>query len=264
MGKKLSNAPVYYTVAQVQFNPVLNVDGFVPSIQAKMREAHFSDFKQEVIQRLVLPFGGMDQGQAPAPSFSPQSRYRFGDIEGRNVFVLETNSLSFQTTAYETFEVLSRTMLQGLRIVHDALGLDFVDRIGLRYLDAVQPLNAGESLRDYLVSEVLGLSQQDQGHLQQSISETVSITAAGQLIARVVIRHGQVGLPMELAQLAPSIHPRFTQHESLHAIVDTDAFIANREIFDLDKVEERLCALHDEISKSFKATVTRHAEAVWA
>ena len=37
MGKKLANAPVYYTVAQVQFNPILNLDSFLPAIQAKMR-----------------------------------------------------------------------------------------------------------------------------------------------------------------------------------------------------------------------------------
>ena len=44
MGKKLTNAPVYYTVAQVQFNPVLDLDGYIPAIQSKMREAHFPGF----------------------------------------------------------------------------------------------------------------------------------------------------------------------------------------------------------------------------
>lgn len=62
MGKKLSNAPVYYTVAQVQFNPVLDLDSYVPAIQAKMRDAHFPDFKKEVFQRLDFPVLGMQQG----------------------------------------------------------------------------------------------------------------------------------------------------------------------------------------------------------
>lgn len=264
MGKKLTNAPVYYTVAQVQFNPVLDLDGYIPAIQAKMREAHFPDYKKEVFQRLVLPFLGTDPGQMVAPTVTPQSRYLFGDIEGSSLFLLETNTLSFQTTRYDTFETFSATLLKGLGVLHDALRLDFVERIGLRYMDAVQPAKNGETLRKFLVPEVLGHALRGEGQLQHSVSETVVSTPAGQLVSRVFIRHGHVGLPSELSGWAPKIDPRFTQRESLHAIVDTDASISYREAFELSNVGARLTALHDEIDKSFKATVTDHALASWA
>jgi len=264
MGKKLTNAPVYYTVAQVQFNPVLDLDGYIPAIQSKMREAHFPDYKKEVVQRLVLPFGGAEQGQMAAPTVTPQARYLFGDIDGRSLFLLDTSALSFQTTSYDTFETFSAALLKGLGILHDALRLDFVERIGLRYLDAVHPSKDGETLREFLVPEVLGVAVRGEGQLQQSVSETIVSTAAGQLVSRVLIRHGRVGLPLELGGLAPVIDPRFTQRESLHAIVDTDASIGHREVFELSKVGARLTALHDEIVKSFNATVTDHARASWA
>jgi uncharacterized protein (TIGR04255 family) len=90
------------------------------------------------------------------------------------------------------------------------------------------------------------------------------MTSAGQLVSRVLIRNGRVGLPLELAGAAPVINPRFTQRESIHAILDTDASYARREVFDLGKVEACLSALHREISKSFKATITEYAEASWA
>ena len=264
MGKKLTNAPVYYTVAQIQFNPILNLDSYLPAIQAKMRETHFPDFRQEVLQRIVLPFGGADPALGSGPAIAPHTRYTFGDIDGKTSFLLETNAMSLQTTEYDTFEAFSEILLRGLGFLHDALRLDFVERIGLRYLDAVQPLKEGESLRDFLVPEVLGLSLKSDGELQQSVSETVSITQAGQLVSRVIIRQGRVGLPMELAALAPAVAARFTQKEGLHAIVDTDASVAHREVFDLRKVSQRLEALHTEITKSFNATVTPHAEAAWA
>ena len=264
MGQKLTNAPVYYTVAQVQFNPILDLDGYVPAIQPKMREAHFPDYKKEVFQQLVLPFSGTGQGQMAAPTVTPQSRYLFGDIDGRSLFLLETNALSFQTTSYDTFETLSETFLKGLGILNDALRLDFVERIGLRYLDAVQPSKDGETLREFLVPEVLGLALRGQGVHQHSVSETIASTAAGQLVSRVLIRKGPIGLPMELVGLAPTIAPRFTQREGLHAIVDTDASVVHREVFDLSKVGARLTALHDEIGKCFDATVTDHARASWA
>lgn len=264
MGTKLNNAPVYYTVAQVQFNPVLDLEGYVSAIQPKMRELHFPDYKKEVVQQLVLPFGAAGQGQMAAPTVTPQTRYLFGDIDGRSLFLLETNALSFQTTNYDTFDTFSETFLRGLGILNDALKLDFVERIGLRYLDAVHPTKDGETLREFLVPEVLGLALRGEGQLQHSVSETIATTSAGQLVSRVLIRNGHVGLPMELVGLAPSIAPRFTQREGLHAIVDTDASIGHREVFDLSKVGTRLTALHTEIGKAFNATVTDHARASWA
>jgi len=264
MGTKLNNAPVYYTVAQVQFNPVLDLDGYVPAIQSKMREAHFPDYKKEVFQRLVLPFGSAEQGQMAAPTVTPQARYLFGDIDERSLFLLEANTLSFQTTRYDTFETFSSTLLKGLSVLHEALRLDFVERVGLRYLDAVQPSKDGETLRDFLVPEVLGHSLRGQGQLQHSVSETSVLTVSGQLVSRVLIRDDLVGLPMELGALTPTIDSRFTQRKSLHAIVDTDASVAHREAFELPKIEARLTALHDDIVKSFNNTVTDHARASWA
>jgi uncharacterized protein (TIGR04255 family) len=229
-----------------------------------MREAHFTDFKKEVFQRLDFPVLGTQQGQMVPPTLTSQSRYLFGDIAGRTAFLLETNALTLQTTAYDTFETFSKMLLTGLSILHDALRLDFVERIGLRYLDAVQPSKDGESLRDLLVAEVLGLALHGQGQLQHSVSETTAATPAGQLISRVIVRNGRIGLPMELGSVALTIDPRFTQREGLHAIVDTDASITQREAFELSKVEARLAALHDEIVASFNQTVTDHARASWA
>ncbi|KJV24954.1 hypothetical protein VI06_20555 [Aquitalea magnusonii] len=265
MGTKLSKAPVYFTVVQAQFNPILNLDSYLSAIQPKMRDAHFPDFQSEVFQRLILPFGGMEGGQVSPPALAPQSRYTFGDIAGRTSFTLESNSLALQTTDYDTFETFLATFLKGLGILHEALRLDFIERIGLRYLDAVLPLNNGESLSDYLVPEVLGLSGRIKGKLQHSVSETVSMVGSSQLVTRVLIREGHIGLPVELAPHAPTIDPRFTQQEaSLHAIMDNDASITQREIFSLDKVTSHLNSLHEEIKKAFEATVTDHARATWA
>ena len=264
MGKKLNNPPVYYTVAQVQFNPILNLEGYLSAIQAKMREARFPDFKQEVFQRVILPFGGGDPGQMAAPTIAPQSRYIFGDIEGRAKFLLETNALSFQTTDYHTFDAFSDTLLKGLGMLHEAIRLDFVERIGVRYLDAVKPTKEDETLKDFLVPGVLGLALRGQGELLHSVSETVVMTPAGQLVSRVLIRIGRVGLPMELVGSSPAINPRFLEGEGIHAILDTDASYAQREVFDLEKVRGRLSELHGEISKSFKATITPYAETAWA
>lgn len=261
MGHKLNNAPVYYTLAQVQFNPILNLDVFIPSIQSEMRKAGFPDFRPEVQQQITIPFGGM--GQMVNPPMSQQIRYMFGDIEQTTHFILDPNGLILQSTNYISFEDFSGKLLQTLSILNNALSLMFVERIGIRYLNAVQP-SAGETLGEYLEPGVLGLSKRDGWELQQSFSEIGFNTQAGQLISRVIIRDGQVGLPMDLTAFAPAIATRFTEKPGLHAIMDNDCFIIRREIFNISSIDERMKALHAEIEKSFQATVTDFALAAWA
>jgi uncharacterized protein (TIGR04255 family) len=263
MGKKMSKAPVYFTVAQIRFNPILNMEGYLAAIQEKMRIARFPDFKRETIQQLTVPFvSSSEGGQVPTPSFVPRARCIFGNMEGTTEFVLENSALALQTTDYDTFEIFSKMLLDGLGIVHDALKLDFTQRVGLRYLDAVLP-KENESLSDYLTPEVLGLSLKLAGKLSHSFSETVTMNTSGQLVSRVIIQYGHLGLPPELMILAPRINPRFTQPEGRHAIIDTDAFFEQREAFNLEKLGDRLLALHGEIQKSFDATVTPFAINAW-
>jgi len=265
MSKKMSNAPVYFTVAQIQFNPILDMDGYLPAIQEKMRITHFPDFKRESVQQLTIPFASSSQvGQAVAPSFVPRARCIFGNIEGTTEFVLENNALALQTTAYDTFETFSKTLLDGLEIVHSALQLDFTQRVGLRYLDAVLP-NQGESLSDYLTPEVLGLALKlTERRLSHSFNETVTLSSKGKLVSRVIIQDGPVGLPPELLTLAPHIDSRFTQFNGLHAIIDTDASTEPREALNIGKLGHGLFALHDEIEKSFVLTVTSTALERWS
>ncbi len=263
MTKKMKNAPVYFTVAQVRFNTVLNMEGYLSTIQERMRSTRFPDFKRESIHQLILPFtSAPTENQPPAPSFIPQARCRFGNIDGTTEFVLENNAIALQTTAYDTHETFFKTLLDGLTIIHEAMRLDFTERIGLRYFDAVLP-QSGEQLSNYLTPEVLGLSTKLPDQLVHSYSETVTINTNGKLVSWIVIQHGHVGLPPDVAPLAPKLNARFIGPEGLHAILDTDAFYDQREAFDLEKINSKLIALHSEIRKSFTATITPFALKAW-
>jgi len=258
MGTKMRNAPVYFTVAQIQFNPILQLESRLPEIQDGMRLAHFPDFKRQFQQFIDLA-GVFGQQPIVPPA---QTRCFFGDIEGWSSFVLENNALAFQTTAYDTFETFSKTFLKGLAIVHDVLKLDYMERIGLRYLDAVLP-QSEENVSDYLAPEVIGLSRKLSGKMQHSFSETLTTNAAGQLISRVIIQDGPVILPSEIIQLAPRIQTKFTHFTGCHAVLDTDAFCQERIAFNLKSIASKLNALHNEILNSFQVTVTEHALSVW-
>jgi uncharacterized protein (TIGR04255 family) len=262
MGSKMANAPVYYSVAQVRFNPIMSLDAYVNPLQEKLRKAGFPDFKK--IQTMVFNLNiGLPSGDAEqVPQGLPLSRYMFSNMNGTAGFILDTESLSFQTTEYETFEKFSGELLGALQMLHDAVTLNYTERVGVRQLDAVMP-RAGESLGQYLVPEVMGLKGKIEGDLIQAFSETLVQTKVGQVLSRAIIIKGKLGFPPDIQAVGVKVADRFTSFDGLHALLDTDGFHAARESFDLARVKKKLEDLHAETSKAFKAATTEYAKQVW-
>ena len=267
MGKKWKNAPVMYTVAQVRFNQILAMESYVPAIQEELRSIGFPDFRKEVINALTISLG---QPNSASPMMQPVNRFIFSNLDNTSGFTLETNALSFQLTDYDVFETFLETFVKVLSIVHKNVSLSFIERIGVRYLDAVLP-KAGTNLSEYLVPEVLGMtyklsSYRTPGKLLHSYTETFSenVTTGSKLVARTIIQDGKLILPPEIAQIAYSINERFTSYEGCHAIIDTDGYLDGARIaFDLDLIRNKLDELHEEIAESFKKTASTFAINIW-
>ena len=259
MGKKWNNAPVMYTVAQVRFNQILTMESYVPAIQEKLRNIGFPDFRKEVINVFGIPFG---QADLDPPSVQTVNRFAFGNIERTAGFLLESNALSYQATDYDTFEQFNECMSGVLQIVNESISIGFIERVGIRYLDAVTPLE-GEQLSDYLVPEVLGLTFKVPHKLSHTYTETVSTHLEGGLISRVIIQDSKVTLPPELARTAYPLNSRFSSYNGLHAIIDTDGYFEKRISFDPTQITKKLDELHNDIGVAFKNAATPHALKIW-
>jgi uncharacterized protein (TIGR04255 family) len=108
MGTPLKNPPVYLTLAQVRFNPILKLIDFLPSIQESFRHAGFPDFeRQQVISIQVTMLDGQ-----PTPSPVPQDRFLLGNLDKSHVFILDGQSLTLQSTNYGQFESFSACFLK--------------------------------------------------------------------------------------------------------------------------------------------------------
>jgi len=260
MGQKLSHAPVFYTLAQVVFNPVLQIPDFVPKIQDRLRRAGFPDYRKELLRQLEVR-----QGEGEPPQVSTQegpTRWNFVNSDRVSGYILQPNSFVYHTTAYETFEVFSKNLIDGLGLVHEEINLAFIERIGIRYLDAVLP-KKGETLPQYLKSSVLGLSSGIQGKLLHSFTETATETADGRLVSRVLITDGDLALPPDLFPLGLTLGERFSNIKAHHAILDNDHYSTERFDFSLERVAKKLNASHARIDEAFRATVTEFALAAW-
>jgi uncharacterized protein (TIGR04255 family) len=267
VGQKMRNAPVYFAIGQVQHNPLLSLDSYLPGIQESMRKTGYPDFKRGLQVAFNLTANVTQDGtQVQAPPVQKLEQYSFLNAAGTSGFVLLTNALSFQTTQYDTFESFSRELRRGLEILQAAVGgMSFIERLGLRYLDAVVPAK-GESMRDYLANEVLGLSARMTDY-QFSYSFTESVLTAqgtGQVVSRTIIQNAPLGFPPDLQPQPLRVADRFRSVCGEHAVIDTDGSLTARKPFELNEVQQSLQGLHDLIDKTFHATATEHARSVWS
>ena len=265
MGKKMKNAPVYFTVAQVRHNPVLRLGAYAPDIQDRMRKAGYPDFKQGVSMAFSLPPQIGDESRTVAPAVQQVERLMFFSTDSTKGFIVEQNALSFHTTEYGTFETFVDDFVKGVSIVHECVTLDHTERIGLRYLDAIVPPNGEEGLADYLAPGVLGLSSRlpEDVRVSHSFAETHIQTDECAVLARTIIQAGPLGFPMDLQPIGVMLADRFMKINGVHAIVDTDASIEGRHPFDLDTIKSQMKTLRKGIGLAFDAIVMPSAIAVW-
>jgi uncharacterized protein (TIGR04255 family) len=257
---KMSLAPVFYTLAQVQFNPIAQMSDYVARLQERLRRSGFPDFRTE--NQVELTIRRLEE---PQPDVQPQQHMRWSFINSQRTegYLLLSNALIFHTTTYDTFSDFLQKTITGLNLVHEIVDLAYVERIGLRYLDAIAPID-DDTLQQYLNPFLLGFSENIDGSLSHSFTETVTVIEGGNLVARAVITDGALALSPDLITLQLEIRSRFKAIKGRNAVLDTDYFVIKRNSFQIQEIEEQLLKSHDIITDAFKGSVTDYAREKWA
>lgn len=266
MSEKMSNAPVYYALAQAQFNPVAAMDKYVADIQDSLRREGYTFFEPQRVTHVQLIAA---PGQAPVePQVGHLTSWLITRADRTSGFILSASSITFHTTHYETSDEFIPNLLRGLKAVHAVVNLDHVGRLGLRYLDAVLPVDK-ETVDQYLVDGLQGVrfGAERRYVLNESVFETESgpLLPNGTLVARVHWKVSPLGYPPDMVPNGLVSMPKFAIPDIKdHAVIDTDHFVEGRMPLDFDKLSEQLSALHATIKLVFDATITDHARATWA
>ncbi|MBD1882140.1 TIGR04255 family protein [Coleofasciculus sp. FACHB-T130] len=253
-------APVFYTLAQVQFNPIAQMSDYVARLQERLRRSGFPDFRAE--NQFELTIRRLDEAE-PDVQPTQHMRWSFTNTKRTEGYWLLSNALVFHTTTYDTFADFLEKTLSGLKLVHEIVDLAYVERIGMRYLDAVTPIG-NDTLQQYLNPSLLGFSANLEGRLSHSFTETVTAIEDGNLVARAVITDGALALSPDLFPLQLELQARFAEINGRNAVLDTDYFVAKRNEFNLIEVEDQLQKAHDIITNAFKVAVTDYAREKWA
>jgi len=262
----MANAPVYYALAQARFNPVTAMSKYVEQIQDRLRQVGYPLFEPQQITQLVVP--APDQVPQAEPQITHTVSWLITRSDRTAGFILAPSAITYHTTHYDTHEEFIPELLRGLATVHEAVTLDHVSRLGLRYLDAVVP-RAGESVEQYLVGGLHGLDFD--AHPLYRLAESAGRTeigplvSEGTLVARVYRMTAPLRFPPDVQPSGLMINPKFDAKETqAHAVIDTDHFAEGHMPIDQDKLGEQLISLHATIKSVFRAMTTDYALGAWA
>lgn len=257
---RLSRAPVFFTLAQMRFNPFLDLAPTLPALQDAFRKAGYPDYEAAKVQGLEF--------QQDVEGFSVNQRAVVRHIfrnKGRSAAILlDPAALTYELTDYPVFEEFSEAFLVALQIVHEHRPIEYCDRLGMRMLDAIQPI-AGEALDQYVAPQALGFValQGVDAELAHALTESIFSLGARTLVVRTIRVPRGILAPPDLAPLRLKVAPRFLEHVGEAVILDTDCYQDERSDFSMEATSSNLTQLKLAISRSFAAVVTPHALNVW-
>ena len=262
----MSNAPVYYALAQAHFNPVAAMAQYVDQIQDRLRREGYPLFEPQQFMQLVVP--GPGQAQSQEPQIQQTVSWLMARSDRTAGFILGPSTITYHTTHYLTHNEFIPELLRGLEAVHRVVALDHVSRLGMRYLDVVLP-RAGEATEQYLVGGLQGIdfNATRQHAMTESVfaTDTRPLVPKGTLVVRVYRMIAPLGFPPDMLPTGLAIAPQFEIKEAReHAIIDTDHYVQGRMPVEMDKLSEQMLSLHATIKSVFDATTTDHARSAWA
>jgi uncharacterized protein (TIGR04255 family) len=261
MGTRLSKAPVFFTLAQMRFNPMLAMEPLLAGLQEAFRLAGFPDYVRTEVRTLEVSTApdGVQLGEKTI------TRLMYRNKAETAAILLDPGALTFELTDYPDFGEFSGTFLKALEIVHQHRRIEYCDRLGMRMLDAVQP-DEGSSLEQYLVPQAMGLgflAPEGLEH-QQTLTESLFEQGPRALLVRAVRVPSGLAAPPDLAPFRLKLRQRFVDFRGETVMLDCDSSNSSRSDYSPEAAMSELAELKAALSRSFKALVTPYAMEKWA
>lgn len=216
----------------------------------------YTRFSEERIQQVT--FGGSEVRTGVDVRWVFPNRARSEEV------VLAPSFVVYETSNYDVFETFVERISAVIRVVADATKIDFVEQVGLRYVDLIRP--AGErTASDFLRPHVRGLSSADLGaRVTGHQFMTQAQSDSGDLYVRSFEKSGTGFLPPDLVSTHLQFKPDQEElAEETYRVLDID-HIAKREVeFTAAPIAQLLWELHSTSSKAFLAAVTDDAVTFW-
>lgn len=258
-----TNPPLAVAVAGINYDQVLSFEDLLPSIQDRLRPV-FPGYAKENVDVV--------HSTKVAQISLSQERHVFRTEDGRSAVIAGDHGMLVITSSYNHYGDFVTSLLEPcLMALSQSVtpGPLLVRRYGLRYIDRVLP-EKGETPEQY-ISERLrhDLSNSIPGSMGEMMGLSLLRCRMGEgfLDVRCFTGLGRPPLPSDLAP-SPVVDDKplgvnDVRPEQRTAVIDTDRFIDTSEGLDVQVAVKRYQRLHEDISSTFKATVTPHALKTW-
>lgn len=252
-GLKLERSPLQFVLVQVRFSPVTLMRDYVPLLQDQLRKSDFPGFNKEQMQQVA--FG-------PEPSVESSTRWCFVSRAKRHGVVLTEDFVVYETTQYDMFETFTDRFKDVLTRLNDLAEINFASQIGLRYVDVIRPLD-GHPLECFVREQFRGATAEPIG-AEEVTNQFLSLikTSEGVLKLKSLEGKGPGFMPPDLDATRLEFDLTLTETNRFR-ILDFDHIWKGEIDFVPEDIIAKMWGLHDFIEKTFKATVTEEAMAVW-
>jgi uncharacterized protein (TIGR04255 family) len=255
---KLARSPLSLVLAQVRFERLEAMANYIPAIQDRLRRGGYPINKSGRIKEFQVTDRGARQSDRPHWEFLSKDRH--------TGVVLNEGFVVLQTTRYEGFEQFLDAFVQVTRIVSEEVQGLYLQRLGLRYVDAIQA-GEGESWKDYVQTGLQGFEGEVfQAGSVLNLHQTVASTRDGMMIVRLMQNRDGALLPPDLVNTSlaqPTIPP--PKPGDLVTLLDIDHFCQqDSDEFDEKAFVEMAWRLKNDSYVVFADyAVTKHALEVW-
>lgn len=266
MGRVLSKPPVFHTLVQININEIPNFKDVIDVIHQEFYKLGFIEKRTEEIEELEFT------SHVVQPKVKKMTSWHFINFEQDAGFVVNPSFIVFHTTNYSSFDNFIKNVLLGVSVINKHLDVVVIERLGMRYLDAVIIKN-GQRIDNYLSKDLLSVQDKlgldNYGFkIQHSMNEKILINQDlnETCISRVVsanLDNSNPLLPQELVPLVQhlKIKKELTNITGLMTLIDLDASKTQLRLkaIEIEELSTILAKLHASLSSVFESLVNVEA-----
>lgn len=253
---KLHKDPLSLVLCQIRFSRVRKMAEYIPAIQDRLRRNGFPSDVSGLLQQVLLTAAG------PQTIQTKQDEFRSADNTWS--IAVGEDTLVLITSNYDRFAEFAEKLRLAIETVDTTAELRHgqITRIGLRYIDVIQP-QPGETHRNYLQTNLHGPQSAVFTKGQLMHLESAGQTDLGTMILRITQNNQGRFVPPNIV-LKPLRHKQVPQPGQLITLIDSDHFVEGEWPFSLKAIIETVDHLHRGINTAFfRDIITPHATTVW-
>lgn len=255
---KLHNDPLSLVICQIRFSKVRRMPEFIPKIHDLLRKEGLSEDVSSTVQQIVITPGNQ-------PEIIERKQDEFRSKDNQWSLTISEDMLALVTTAYDRFEGFANRLKRCLGVIDQVAEIHhgLISRIGLRYVDVIEP-RSNETFRNYLQPSLHGPQSPVFTDPNQWLHlESVGRTEIGTMIVRITQNDQGMVLPPDVIH-KPMSHKMKIDAGKVITLVDTDHFVEGSWDYDLDSIINTTDELHQAINAAwFNNLVTEEALKIW-